>query len=76
LIGMDKQEIITQARQLGTYEISIEPQPDCCTVFMPPNPATRARIDDLEKDEMKFPWRELMTEAMGKMEIIQVDDLP
>ncbi len=76
LIGMDKQEIINQAKQLGTFEISIEPQPDCCTVFMPPNPATRARIDDLEKDETKFPWQELMAEAILKMEIIQVDDLP
>jgi thiamine biosynthesis protein ThiI len=42
LIGMDKEEIILQARALGTYEISIEPDQDCCRLFVPRHPATRA----------------------------------
>jgi thiamine biosynthesis protein ThiI len=42
LIGMDKQEIVTQAQALGTYDISIVPDQDCCTLFVPRNPAVRA----------------------------------
>jgi tRNA uracil 4-sulfurtransferase len=75
LIGMNKQEIINEARALGTYDISIEPHPDCCSVFMPPRPATRAKIPDLESDETKFPWETLMLEAMSKMETVDLDTL-
>ena len=75
LIGMDKQEIIAHARKIETYEISIEPAPDCCSVFMPSRPATRSRIDKLERDESKFPWQDLMQEAMGKTEVIDLDSL-
>ncbi len=71
LIGMDKQEIITHARKIGTYEISIEPQPDCCSIFMPPRPATKSRIEKLERDENKFPWQELMQAAIETMEVIE-----
>ncbi|MCH7622937.1 MAG: tRNA 4-thiouridine(8) synthase ThiI [Nitrospinae bacterium] len=73
LIGMDKQEIIAHARKIETYEISIEPAPDCCSVFMPSRPATKSRIDKLERDESKFPWQDLMQEAMGKTEVIDLD---
>ena len=73
LIGMDKQEIIQQAIKIETYPVSIEPQPDCCSVFMPPRPATRSRIDRLERDETRFPWRELMQEAMEKVEVISLN---
>jgi len=41
LIGMDKLEITAEARRLGTFEISIEPDADCCTLFVPKHPATR-----------------------------------
>jgi thiamine biosynthesis protein ThiI len=75
LIGMNKQEIINEAKELGSYEISIEPHPDCCSVFMPPRPATRAKIADLEVDETKYPWEALMQEAIEKMECVELDDL-
>jgi thiamine biosynthesis protein ThiI len=75
LIGMNKQEIINEAKELESFEISIEPHPDCCSVFMPPRPATRAKIADLEIDETKYPWELLMLEAMGKMETVDLDDL-
>jgi thiamine biosynthesis protein ThiI len=42
LIGMDKEEIIREAKAIGTYEISIEPDEDCCTLFVPRHPETRA----------------------------------
>lgn len=73
LIGMDKQEIIAQAKKIETYPTSIEPQPDCCSVFMPPRPATKSRIERLERDESFYPWQDLMQEAMDKTEVIELD---
>jgi len=75
LIGMKKQEIITHAKQIGTYDISIEPQPDCCSVFMPDRPGTGCKIKYLEADERLYPWEELMSSALDSMETIDLDDL-
>lgn len=74
LIGMNKQEIITQAKKIGTYDISIEPQPDCCSVFMPDHPTTRSKLKNLEYDESRFPWKELMARALDSVEIIDLDE--
>jgi thiamine biosynthesis protein ThiI len=52
LIGMDKGEITSQAQRLGTYEISILPDEDCCTLFTPRHPVTRARLDEIEAAEL------------------------
>jgi tRNA uracil 4-sulfurtransferase len=73
LIGLDKQYIIAEAKKIATYPISIEPQPDCCSVFMPSRPATRSKKSKLERDESSFPWKELMQEALDKTELIQLD---
>jgi thiamine biosynthesis protein ThiI len=54
LIGMDKLEIIEQARQLGTFETSIEPDADCCTLFVPRHPATRMSEDEIRAAEAKL----------------------
>ena len=51
LIGMDKDEITAEAQRLGTYPISIIPDQDCCTLFTPRHPATRARRSDVERAE-------------------------
>ena len=75
LIGMNKQEIITHAKQIGTYEISIEPQPDCCSVFMPDHPGTSCKIKYLEADERLYPWEELMSSALNSVETIDLDGL-
>ena len=75
LIGMNKEGIIKRAREIGTYEVSIEPQPDCCAVFMPSSPVTRGKIPILENDEEKFMWKELQEEALANMETIKVDCL-
>jgi thiamine biosynthesis protein ThiI len=48
LIGMDKLEVIDEARRLGTFDISIEPDQDCCSLFVPRHPTTRARLDRME----------------------------
>ncbi len=51
LVGMDKDEITTEAQRIGTYPISIIPDQDCCTLFTPKHPATRARIGDVARAE-------------------------
>jgi thiamine biosynthesis protein ThiI len=51
LIGMDKTEVIAEARRLGTFEISIEPDQDCCSLFVPRHPTTRARAESIESAE-------------------------
>jgi thiamine biosynthesis protein ThiI len=60
LVGMDKQEIIDQARRIGTFEISSIPDQDCCQLFVPKHPATKARFTDVEGDETKFDVNELI----------------
>jgi thiamine biosynthesis protein ThiI len=51
LIGFDKQEIINKAQEIGTYEISILPHQDCCTLFIPKHPATKAKLSDVHNSE-------------------------
>lgn len=60
LIGYDKQEIIEEAKQIGTYDISIQPHDDCCSLFMPKRIATKARIEDLDREESKIDAQELI----------------
>jgi thiamine biosynthesis protein ThiI len=63
LIGMDKEEIMTEARALGTYPISIVPDQDCCTLFTPRNPLTRGRLADVEAAERALPISEIVEKA-------------
>jgi tRNA uracil 4-sulfurtransferase len=65
LIGMDKEEITLQAQRLGTYPISIIPDQDCCTLFTPKHPATRARSGDIEHAEASLAIAELMEKAIA-----------
>jgi tRNA uracil 4-sulfurtransferase len=60
LVGMDKQEIIDQARRIGTFETSSIADQDCCQLFVPKHPATKARFSDVELDETKFDVNELV----------------
>ncbi len=61
-IGMDKEEIIALARKIGTYETSIEPYEDCCTVFTPKHPKTRPSLDAVEAAEGKLENLEALIE--------------
>jgi thiamine biosynthesis protein ThiI len=54
LIGSDKEEIIREARAIGTYEISIEPDQDCCSLFVPKHPATRTTAAEAEAAEVRL----------------------
>ncbi|MBI1872626.1 MAG: tRNA 4-thiouridine(8) synthase ThiI [Acidobacteria bacterium] len=68
LIGMDKEEIVAEAQRLGTYEISIIPDQDCCQLFTPPHPATKARAADVEAAESQLPIVELVEAAVAAVE--------
>lgn len=64
LIGMDKDEITEQAQRLATYPISIIPDQDCCTLFTPRHPATKARTRDVESAEGTLPIEEIVDRAL------------
>ena len=64
LVGMDKQEIIDQARRIGTFEVSSIPDQDCCQLFVPKHPATKARFIDVEEDETKLDVKDLLRYGM------------
>jgi thiamine biosynthesis protein ThiI len=64
LIGMDKEEITAEATKLGSYPISIVPDQDCCTLFTPRHPQTRARLAQVESAEAVLPIAELLEQAI------------
>jgi thiamine biosynthesis protein ThiI len=64
LIGSDKDEISDEARSLGTYPISIIPDQDCCQLFTPRNPATRARLGQVEDAEADLPVDDMVASAV------------
>lgn len=68
LIGMDKEEIITIARDIGTFETSIQPFEDCCTVFTPRHPKTRPQLDELVAQEHRLDIESLVAEAADNAE--------
>ena len=68
LVGSDKQEITDEARKLGTYSVSIIPDEDCCTLFTPKHPATKARRVDLEHAEADLPMKEMIETAVTSAE--------
>lgn len=78
LIGMDKEEIVTIARKIGTMETSVLPYEDCCTVFTPKHPKTKPTIGQLIHAEKKLDREALILEALESVEKIAVkyDDTP
>ncbi len=73
LIGFDKQEIIAKAQEIGTYDISILPHQDCCTLYVPKHPATKARLIDVIKDEAGLDSHTLISESLTTAEIEIID---
>ena len=68
LIGMDKGEIIKISREIETYETSILPYEDCCTVFTPKHPCTKPKLDILERAESRFDYEPLIERAIAGTE--------
>jgi thiamine biosynthesis protein ThiI len=69
LVGMDKQEIIDQARRIGTFDISSQPDEDCCQLFVPKHPATKSRLADVEKAEAGLGLAALVQMGVEQAEI-------
>jgi thiamine biosynthesis protein ThiI len=68
LVGMDKQEIIDQARRIGTFEISSMPDQDCCQLFVPKHPATKSRLADVEHAESQLDFRAVIQSGLAGAE--------
>ena len=73
LIGLDKTEIMDIAARIDTYEISILPYEDCCTVFTPRHPVTRPKLDNMPKAEEKLDVEALVNEAVEGTEMVIVE---
>ncbi|MCL2562539.1 MAG: tRNA 4-thiouridine(8) synthase ThiI [Oscillospiraceae bacterium] len=72
VVGMDKEEIVRLARKIGTFETSILPYEDCCTVFMPRHPKTRPRLAEVEAAETKLDIEGLVAKAIAGIERVRV----
>ena len=72
LIAFDKQGIIDIAQQIGTYETSIEPFEDCCTIFVAKHPVTKPKLNVIENDEKKLEDTidELIKQAVDTTEVV------
>ena len=71
LVGLDKSEIIDQAQAIGTYETSILPDEDCCTLFVPRSPATAVRPEQIAEHEARLDVPALVAEAAATTEVFE-----
>ena len=72
LIGMDKIEITNEAERIGTFETSIEPDQDCCTLFVPPHPNTRCRPDVIQQAETALPVQDMVHAGIETAELAEL----
>lgn len=73
LIAMDKIEIMDIAKEIGTYEKSIEPYEDCCTVFLPKHPETKPSLVKIEESESRLDVKKLIDDAVESLETIYIE---
>jgi thiamine biosynthesis protein ThiI len=69
LVGDDKVDIVDLARHIGTYDISIQPDQDCCSLFVPKHPETKAGIQQVEESEKRLEVAEAMKQALDSAEV-------
>ena len=72
LIAMDKTEIMDKAREIGTYEKSIEPYEDCCTVFLPKHPTTKPKLERILESESRLDCEALIQAAVESAETVDI----
>lgn len=72
LIAMDKVDIMDIAKEIETYEVSIKPYEDCCTVFLPKHPVTKPKLERIKRSEERLCVDELIHEALGSEEICDI----
>lgn len=73
LVAFDKCEIIDIAKKIGTYETSIKPFEDCCTVFLPENPVVKPVLYKVKKEQDKIDFDAILDRAMESIEIVQIE---
>ena len=73
LVCYDKEEAIALAERIGTYELSIIPEPDCCTVFMPSKPIIHGRVEHCEEAEAGLEVGRLVETALEGVEVIELE---
>ncbi len=73
LIGMDKVEIIAAARRIGTYDLSILPYEDCCTVFTPKHPRTRPALEAILRAEEALDADALVRDCVGRAKTVKIE---
>ena len=76
LIGFDKADVIAVARKVGSYETSIEPHDDCCSLFVPKHPETKAHLPQVQAIEKRIDWLPRLEEALEKVETSILDADP
>ena len=72
LIAMDKVDIMDKAQEIGTYETSIMPYEDCCTVFLPKHPVTKPKLDRILASESRLDCEGLIEAAVEAEEVIDI----
>ena len=72
LIGLDKVDIMDLAKDIGTYEKSIEPYEDCCTVFLPKHPVTKPKLERILASEAKLDCEGLIEAAVASDEVVNI----
>ena len=72
LATLDKSDIIEKSVKIGTYDISIRPYEDCCTVFVPKHPQIKPRLDTAIAEENKFDYEALIEKAINNTEVIRL----
>ena len=72
LIAMDKVDVIAVAREIGTFETSILPYEDCCTVFTPRHPKTRPSLEEVLEEEKRYDYETLEKAAVEGVEVVTV----
>ena len=72
LIALDKIDIMAKAKEIGTYDISIQPFEDCCTVFLPKHPVTKPRLDKILASESKLDVSRLVASVTGDKKVVSI----
>lgn len=73
LLTLDKEDIVKKAKDIGTFEVSIQPYEDCCTIFTPKNPVTEPDFDKVVEYESVFNFDDMVDEAVENIETITID---
>ena len=75
LVAMDKEDIIEISKKINTYETSILPYEDCCTVFLPEHPIIKPKMEKVLKEEERLNIDELIADALSKVEVVNTDEM-